>query len=221
MLLFLAKTEVIKNCPLLSLNIQVNNHLTNKELKLLANENTSSGTVYSFVWSNQEKPFVTEKHLSCLYMHAVYLYTHIYQGIWTMKPTDRCILKEGSAQTAHMAQYSSGPANASFKLFIFITQCQDSRRQDPGSRALCRGWKTYLKVVRWQRNDETLSTTTVAQQRLLRHPPPARTSLCASVCIDTDILKFIKIPRSLANRPQEQSRMVFSKTHGSTFLKYM
>lgn len=28
-----------------------------------------------------------------------------------MKPIDRCILKEGSTQTAQMAQYSSGPAN--------------------------------------------------------------------------------------------------------------
>lgn len=104
-----------------------------------------------------------------------------------MKPTDRCILKEGSTQTA---QYSSGPANASFKLFIFIRQCQDNRRQDPRSRALCRGWKTYLKVVRWQRNDKTLGTATAAWQR---HPPPARTALCASMCIDTHILKLIKI----------------------------
>lgn len=116
-----------------------------------------------------------------------------------MKPTDRCILKEGSAQTAQMAQYSSGPANASFKLFTFITQCQDSRQQDPRNGALCRGWKTYLKVVRWQRNDETLGTTTAAWQRLPGHPPPARTALCASLSIDTHILKLIKIPRSPAN----------------------
>lgn len=58
----------------------------------------------------------------------------------------------------------------------------------------------HLKVVRWQRNDETLGTATAARQRLPGHPPPARTALCASVCIDTHILKLIKIIRSPSNR---------------------
>lgn len=177
------KLKQQRNCPVLPLKIQVDNHPANKELKLLANQNTFSRTVYSLVWSKQEEPFATEKHLSCVYVAAAYLYTHIYQGIWGLEPTDRCVLNQGSAQTAQMAPHPPGPANTSLRLFTFTAQCQDSRQEDSRSHPLWRGCTTYLKVVRWQKNEETLGTAAAASQRLPGHPHPARTH---SVCVYWD-----------------------------------
>lgn len=37
---------------------------------------------------------------------------------------DRCALKEGSAQTAQMAQHPPGAAKASLRLFTLTAQCQ-------------------------------------------------------------------------------------------------
>lgn len=170
-----------------------NNDLTNKELKLLANQSTFSGTVYSFIWSNQEEPFATEEHLSRVYLHAVYLYTCIHQGIWSMKPTDRCILKEGRLRWLNLHQGLPMPlSNCSYLLHSAKT-------------ALCRGWKTYLEVVRWQRNDEAFGTATAAQQRLLGLPPPATTALRASLWSNTH-LKMNQDTQKPSKRTGHRSR---------------
>lgn len=159
--MFVAKTEVITELlTVVITNTSHNNHLADTSdwnYCSMANQKTFSGQCAHLFGPIKKSHLLLQKHLSCAYMLAVYLYTHISQGIWSMKSTDRCTLKEGSTETAQMAQYSA-PADTSFSLFLFITQCQDSRGQDPKRGALCVRWKTYLKVVRWQQNDETLGT---------------------------------------------------------------
>lgn len=118
-----------------------------------------------------------------------------------MEPTDRCVLQEGSAQTAQMAPHPPGPANTSLRLFTFTAQCQDSRQQDSRSHPLWRGCTTHLKVVRWQKNEETLGTAAAASQRLPGHPPPARTALC----VLRHILKLTKISSNGQAQGAEQN----------------
>lgn len=127
-------------------------------------------------------------------MCLLFIYTHTFIKVseaWTG------VFSEGSAQTAQRAPHPPEPANTSLRLFTFTAQCQDSRRQ--GSRCLphWRGYTTYLKVVRWQKNEETLGTAAAASQRLPGHPPPARSALC--VCVLRHILKLSKISWSPAN----------------------
>lgn len=167
-----------------------------KKLPTTVNKNTSQQSSYEQGIISQPKCTFCDSVLICLVQarraiyywktsvlctyQAVYLYTRIYHSIWSMKATDRCILKEGSADSSHGSIFTRACQHRFQIVHIYYTAPRH-QQQDSKSRALCRGRKTYLKVVRWQRNDETLGTATEGQQKVLGHPPPARTALSASL----------------------------------------
>lgn len=173
-----------------------NNHLTNKELKLLANKAQFLGQCIHLFDPIKTSPLL-RKNICLVYICTLFIYTHTFIKVseaWSPQ-TGVFSKKEGHRRLRWLNLHQGLPmplSNCSYLLHSAKT-------------ALCRGWKTYLEVVRWQRNDETFGTATAAQQRVLGHPPPATTALRASLWSNTH-LKMNQDTQKPSERTGHRSR---------------
>lgn len=125
------------------------------------------------------------------------MHTH-FSGCLRHGAMDRCVLK-GEVHT-QLTWLHSTRACQGFSQIIHIHCTVQDSRQDSGSHPLWRGCTAYLKVVRWQKNEETLGTATAASQRLPGLPPALCVWIKTHLKINQDTLKSSKqtVPRSVA-----------------------
>lgn len=207
-----------------------------KKLPTTVNKNTSRQSSYEQGIIGQPKRTFCDSVLICLVQarraiyygktsvlctyQAVYLYTRIYHSIWSMKATDRCILKEGSADSSHGSIFTRACQHRFQIVHIYYTAPRH-QQQDSKSRALCRGRKTSesCKMAEewwnswhcYRRSAESAGASSSCKD----------CTLCKPVLIHTLQNQSRNWEVQQTDRPLKQGRMVFSTTHGSNFLKCM